>query len=412
MRAKIILCLLVVLSLLFYCQKEKSTEPAPDNGSHPQVDIPWPSLADSPWPMFHHDPQSTGRSQYSGPRKGKIKWTFEPGGGIYSSVVIGADSTIYFPVCPTHYGGPSGLFALHPNGTLKWKLSIALASEHQLLIAADGTIFMIGGPSLNTLYAINPDGTVKNAIDLEFKPWSSLNIGIDGTLYITSLSGPHVYAINQQGTILWKFTLPNGGWGAQNITISPDGETLYLFDYLRSDQITGLYAVGTDGQLRWHYPIENNQTTLYSSIVDSYGNIYFGTVGISANCGFHSISSSGKLDWKYSGLIAVESTLDIYGNLYFEIVSSECKITSTDYRGNFRWEKTLESQGNRAPYICDREGIVYICTYNAVSAYQNDGDLLWQTPIEGSSRISSAIGYDGTLYVGVFKEQAKLYAIE
>ena len=29
-----------------------------------QVDIPWPTLADSPWSMIAHDPQITGRSPY------------------------------------------------------------------------------------------------------------------------------------------------------------------------------------------------------------------------------------------------------------------------------------------------------------------------------------------------------------
>lgn len=32
-----------------------------------QVDIPWQTLADSPWPMIKHDPQLTGRSPYKGP---------------------------------------------------------------------------------------------------------------------------------------------------------------------------------------------------------------------------------------------------------------------------------------------------------------------------------------------------------
>jgi hypothetical protein len=29
-----------------------------------QTDIPWPTLANSDWPMIKHDPQLTGRSPY------------------------------------------------------------------------------------------------------------------------------------------------------------------------------------------------------------------------------------------------------------------------------------------------------------------------------------------------------------
>ena len=395
------------------CHKESPNEP-PQVTIQPQVDIPWPSLANSPWPMFHHDPQSTGRSQYPGPRKGKIKWTFKPGGAIYSAVVIGTDSTIYFP-CEG-----IGLYALYPNGNLKWKLSLPLASDHQPLVAADGTIFLVTGPSfdshnLNSLYAINPDGSIKNRFDFDFAPWSSLNIGIDGTLYLTSVSGPQLYAVSQQGTILWSFSLPNGGWGAQNITISPDGKILYLFDYVSAYRITGLYAVGIDGQLQWHYSIEDDQTTLHSSLVDSDGNIYFGTFGISDSCGFYSISSTGRLNWKYDGLIQPEPTMDLKGHLFFDLALGECKLTSIDFQGNLRWQTILEDGANLAAYICDHEGFIYHCAANSVNAYDSNGNLLWHVPFVDAkaTRIACpAIGYDGTLYVGTRAGDSRLYAIE
>ena len=84
----------ILFFLLTGCSKEPTkTEDTPS----PQEHIPWPSLADSPWTMFHHDPQSTGRSQYVGPQIGNVKWefSFHPGHA-QGSVAIGLDSSIYF----------------------------------------------------------------------------------------------------------------------------------------------------------------------------------------------------------------------------------------------------------------------------------------------------------------------------
>ena len=52
-------------------------------------------LADSPWPMFRHDPQHTGRSPYSGPTTPELRWSYTTGAMIESSPAIGADGTIY-----------------------------------------------------------------------------------------------------------------------------------------------------------------------------------------------------------------------------------------------------------------------------------------------------------------------------
>jgi len=66
--------ILLSLFVIFCANCQKSTDPI-DNNKPPagyQEDIPWPSLADSPWPMNHGDPQSTGRSKFPGPLSGTV----------------------------------------------------------------------------------------------------------------------------------------------------------------------------------------------------------------------------------------------------------------------------------------------------------------------------------------------------
>ena len=39
-----------------------------------QIDIPWPTLSNSDWPMIKRDPQFTGRSPYNGPQTPNVVW--------------------------------------------------------------------------------------------------------------------------------------------------------------------------------------------------------------------------------------------------------------------------------------------------------------------------------------------------
>src|SRR6266511_1969357 len=69
-----------------------------------------------PWPMFRHDLLHTGRSPYLGAQMFHLKWSFDVGGeGLDSTPAIDANGNVYVQ-------SRSGyLFALYPNGTLKWK---------------------------------------------------------------------------------------------------------------------------------------------------------------------------------------------------------------------------------------------------------------------------------------------------
>jgi len=55
----------------------------------PRRTITGPPLAETAWPMFHHDLQHTGRSVYEGPMQPGLKWRYETGGMVISSPAIG-----------------------------------------------------------------------------------------------------------------------------------------------------------------------------------------------------------------------------------------------------------------------------------------------------------------------------------
>ena len=70
-------------------------------------------VGDTPWPVFRHDPQHTGRSSYKGPDIPVKKWKFNTGADLKSSPAIGDDGTIYVGSRDEH------LYAVNPEGTLK-----------------------------------------------------------------------------------------------------------------------------------------------------------------------------------------------------------------------------------------------------------------------------------------------------
>ncbi|HDZ11028.1 MAG TPA: hypothetical protein ENH53_02360, partial [Bacteroidetes bacterium] len=350
MKKSKLMILIFFLTMIFSCQREKNPVTPPIGGNiHPQVDIPWPSLANSPWPMFHHDPQSTGRSPYRGPREGKVKWVFRAEGGINPAVVIGSDSTIYFTSSYERRQGKdkSSMYALNPDGSVKWRFLFDFPDEEDFapLVAADGTIIL--ATSDNALDFINPDGTLKRKITLPYGVGTNVNIGKDGTLYFRSGDG-YLYAMTQTGEILWRLTTDNGIW-YHGLSLSPDGSTLYLFSMNTPEYASSLCAVSTGGKIKWKYAF-GNLKCYTSPTIDSYGNIIFGTEGIPGKSNLYFVSPEGKLIWKYPGSIEHEPAIDRNGFIFFATGRTQWDVKALDWQGRFLWAKP--TGGIRTSVIC------------------------------------------------------------
>jgi hypothetical protein len=114
-----------------------------------------------------------------------MKWKFKTTWGTSGNPSIGNDGIVYV--------GSDKLYALYPNGTLKW--SFDLGTERWIghscpAISADGTIYVgthIGEGAGGDIIAINPDGTERWRKKTAYE-WvdSSPSIGEDGTVYIGS----------------------------------------------------------------------------------------------------------------------------------------------------------------------------------------------------------------------------------
>ena len=176
-------------------------------------------------------------------RTGEMKWEFLFKEWMESHPTIGEDGTVYF-------GTKKGeVHALNPDGTEKWRFDvpdivdpskIKYLSKPDLdtlngisgapAIDKNGTIYI--GSWNAYLYAINPDGTLKWKLKTPpgYEAFSSGPIiGAEGTIYIVSLASGRLYAVSPEGKELWTFyTSPRTfGLSPASPAIGTDG-TIYL----------------------------------------------------------------------------------------------------------------------------------------------------------------------------------------
>lgn len=408
---------LLALFVMFCTNCQKSTEPGENDKPPPgyQEDILWPSLADSPWPMYHGDPQSTGRSKFPGPMAGVIEWTIDSL-DVVSGVSIGYDQTVHFNSSGYRYG----LIAANPDGSIKWNLEEVISNTEVAttpMISADGTIY-IGGGLQNRLFAVNSDGTLKWEFETNgFVYHVGMNIGLDGTIYFVSGSWqdvvPTLYAVNPDGTLKWTLQNPDFNYSVRiGISFSPDGKTLYLPGIGPS-----VFAINVESQsIKWTF----GEILIHGSVlVDSEGHLYFQSQVESINSGKASLfclNPDGSIRWsfahdnpEFSFALMADGTMDKNGNYYFALDT----LYSLDYSGNLRWKLGLERESNE-PLTCDINGVVYLPLRvgNAMSAVSSEGEMIWQIdlPITVTMGQSPALGSDQRMFLASFKNQF-VYAI-
>ena len=339
-------------------------------------------LMDSPWPMLRHDVHHTGRSPYG--RNGctaLLKWKTHIGCALPAYPVIDKDGVIYT--------GCGRLYAIYPNGTVKWTLDIDVWG---IAIAKDGTIY--ASTWWEYFYAINPDGTIKWKCKLNGGACGYPLIGEDGTIYIgTSHSltaNGKFYAIYPNGTIKWSVDLD----GCSSAVLN--NNTIYT-DCFRDGYLYAIYA--NNGTIKWKSWVGSFGTS-YGSSVDEEGIIYYG----SRNGYLYAFCPNGTLRWKYNiGGSYTPPAISKNGKLY--IASGE-NVYAFDCNGTLLWKrKTYPSDS----LVIDKNGVIYGLGDYCVYALNPNGTLRWVWKTNEYLIRGPSIGEDGTIY---FVSEGILYAIE
>jgi outer membrane protein assembly factor BamB len=386
------------------------------------------SLADvfsqeSPWPMFRHDLKHTGRTDFTGPSDSILAWTFSANDAITSTPSIGHDGTIYFGAGGYYGGGgDSSLYALNPDGSLKWafKTDIGYYSGgifSSPAIGPDGAIYF--GSLDEYLYALEDSVTYaklkwKNRIGVH-QIYGSPALSDDGMLYVGCLDLNFFAVRASDGVTEWSYLT---GWCVfSSPAIGDDGRiyvgskdhNLYAFD-ASQDQPIWNSPVGAfyDGHLIDASPAIGPDGTIYVGS-DPYG--AWGQTPVLVDTNFWAINPDGSLKWAFETDDGVESSPAIGpdGTIYFGSYDS-ClyAVTDSGSAGVLKWKFKTDGPVDGSPAI-DGDGIIYFGSRDStLYALFPNGDVRWQYKTDGGLESSPTIDNNGYLYIGGF--DGKLYA--
>jgi outer membrane protein assembly factor BamB len=198
---------------------------------------------------------------------GTIKWIYEVDYFVAAHVTIHPDGTIIFGSMDEY------IYALHPNGTLRWRYKTDHVIRGHASLDDNGIIYYSCWDGY--LYAFNVDGTLVKKFDMPIPGGETMAFGPDGTIYVTydglAAIDPNTW------TVKWKFDYP----GLDEIAylsspaVSADG-IIYIGVDVEDTPLGAIYAINSDGTLRWRKYIAN-QGLVSSPSISSDGTVYIGS---------------------------------------------------------------------------------------------------------------------------------------
>ncbi len=381
-----------------------------------------------------------------GGTSGTLKWSTEikstPSGTagpvitptFISSPAIAPDGTVYVGAID-HF-----LYALKPDGTVKWKYETGNSLFASPAIGSDGTIYI--GSEDRQFYAINSDGTLKWIVPTQADFTSSAAIGADGTIYVAGTNQDltiffcqntgttvivqlsSLFAINPNGTIKWEININKSGLKTSGI--SALSGVVNSSPAVASD---GTIYIGSEGDFKFDRSNICNDKSVFplSDANPSPANGLFYPV----NGHLYAINPDGTLKWDFKTLGWVDSSPAIgadgtvyvgsqhsrkfYGKdqstLLDETSSTRGFIYAINPDGTRKWVDDLLGDVDSSPAV-GSDGTIYVGAdnFHVYAINSVDGSIKWVEPTRDKVKSSPAIASDGTIYIG--SNDSSLYAFD
>lgn len=322
--------------------------------------------------------------------KGKEKWRFDSGDPIsskewggescaQSTPAVARDGTIY--ILPM----TGNFFAINPDGTEKWRYPIFIFKNAWAspAIALDGTIYVgselyppreTGRPEEEPgfIYALNPNGSLKWSLNTKSNGSTGTPaIADDGTLFTTSeycesevskcksVVNNVVIALDPSGKLKWTFIPPNGV-PEGSPAIGADGTVYVACKGDIDPRDAFFYALNPeDGTVKWKYAGDEGESVTPGIAMD--GTIYFGDWGGK----FFALNSDGTLKWsvqtpKSYEALSSSPAIGAEGTIYFGSTTGQFFAYTKD--GKEKWQTKFDSGGIVASPAIGTDGTVYITT--------------------------------------------------
>ena len=342
-------------------------------------------LQNSSWPMSCHDTYHTSQSPISTANNpGTEKWrykTLQDGGTIEAGAIVDNKGIIFFGSMGTDHK----LYALYPNGTMKWyyKTPAAGIIWSTPAIADDGTVYV--GDWNGRLSALDQNGSLLWQLYRSGEFASSPAIGDDGTIYLGH-SGGYLYAINPNGSEKWHYE--TGYYVNSGPAVGEDG-TIYI-----GSADNYIYALYPNGLLRWRYHT--------GGVIKGHPSIApDGTIYVPSFDGYlYALNPNGTLIWQVSTgeeIAAASAAVASDGTLY---VGTEL-LRAFYPNGTLKWAVDVGGDIYGTSPAISADGTIYLSAGVCIVAVNPDGTIKWKKLISNVAVLSSpCISEDGSIYVG------------
>ena len=319
-------------------------------------------------------------------RNGRKQWTSPAGVWCDSEPIVGNDGTIYFRTIlqrplPSKSGPNSwrhALFAVRPDGSVKWRRAIdgIVSDEFALAIGGDGSVLF--GNTNGYIGAINLDGTdawslsagaivgapvtsAKGSLFFSGGPglfrgpetvfcvdsnrrslysatgadwgWSKLSVDWDETVYVPGESNKTMRAFKADGSVKWTYATSSRAFSAP--TIADDGSLYFTFNVSREN--ARLCALDHDGKKKWELPL-GKHWSMKPPVIASDGTLFV----VSSDPKVTAVNPDGTVKWVFR---PPSHRLEVSRLIYWRDFKELWRKLFPDTQNSFVTSPVLTSQG-------------------------------------------------------------------
>lgn len=361
---------------IFACDNEQYKEYI---SPYAQENIEWPSLADTPWPIYNHDVQNTNRSEYAGPVSTPTVNSITYDKYFYSSFSVDEENNLYIN---SPMPGMEYLTYINNNYEIHYLHPMPNSSDSYVtpILTNDGYVYSIGYESYLYKYDRINDEVVFE-IDLDDNVSITPLIDKEGSLII-----PGQYKLqkfDKEGNRIWEINLR--AWGSGGM--SPAGDVVYF-----CDNYSTLTAVDvTTGEILNTFVAQ----TVSGPTISNEGDLFLAN---DLDTSFVCLDADFSIKWQYhygrnggKSITFETGTLDYDGNYYTTGLTTEGEreLLSFSYDGLLNWIVPL-SHKQGPGLLSDINNNVYVSGFSGqtpkryFSSYSQEGELHWsvETPYQ------------------------------
>ncbi|MEO0085781.1 MAG: PQQ-binding-like beta-propeller repeat protein [candidate division WOR-3 bacterium] len=193
-----------------------------------------------------------------------LAWVRNLGGDVNSTPAVGPDGRVY--VATTRGSGDWKFWCFNPDGSSPWTVELAGDADFASPTVGPDTVVYVGANRY--LYAVNPDGTVRWRDSLGARIQSCPALANESTLYV--VAGARLYSVSTDSGMRWRRSIG----GANYCSPAVDSQGLV---YVGSANSTGsaFYVIAPDSTMLDAHPVSGE---FWSSPAIARRRVYIGNM--------------------------------------------------------------------------------------------------------------------------------------